>query len=211
MVFTDNDTHPLMPGIRCPGLNAEDWPRTLHDGQITGFSPLVCNMTDAPRVLDEIDVGGDYDWIELIVVAGVQRLLVCDGRIRLFTLQGEMVWECAESGTFGFVGDLFGDGSDAVVLVDGPRIVVLDATSGNEIWQRAFDPPHTEVRLAVGNVLSDRPGLEAVVFLAYGEYGCLIHFGSGAQPEVVWERRVVVPDEWQETDKNDKGPFGLSI
>ena len=42
-------THPLMPGIRCAEINCTDWPRTLHDKQLTGFSPLALGMSRAPR------------------------------------------------------------------------------------------------------------------------------------------------------------------
>ncbi|SVE56093.1 uncharacterized protein METZ01_LOCUS508947, partial [marine metagenome] len=44
------DTHPLMAGIRCAEINQPDWPRTLHDKQLTGFSPLVLGMSRAPSV-----------------------------------------------------------------------------------------------------------------------------------------------------------------
>jgi len=43
-------THPLLPGVRSAEVWNRDWPRTLHDKQITGFSPLVCGMKSAPHV-----------------------------------------------------------------------------------------------------------------------------------------------------------------
>ena len=42
-----NETHPLMPGIRSPEIRVTDWPRTLHDKQLTGFSPLTLGMPEA--------------------------------------------------------------------------------------------------------------------------------------------------------------------
>lgn len=192
------DTHPLMPGIRCSGLNDPNWPRTLHDSQITGFSPLNCSMAETPSILAEIDVGGDWDWVESVVVAGESMLLICDGRLRLVTLAGEIRWESPVKGTLHYVGDLSGSGEISLLVSDGPRLSQLDILNGRLIWSMAFDPPHVQLRISVGNILSGLPGLEAAVFLAYGDEGFLYHFPTHGEPEVVWQRPVVLPDEWQE-------------
>ena len=59
-----------MPGIRCPGMLQTTWPRVLHDEQISGFSPLVCGMVEAPRVWADIPVGGELGWVEPVAMAG---------------------------------------------------------------------------------------------------------------------------------------------
>jgi hypothetical protein len=59
-------THPLLPGVRCSEIWNTDWPRTLHDKQLTGFSPLICGMKEAPTVWATIDVGGELSWVKQI-------------------------------------------------------------------------------------------------------------------------------------------------
>ena len=77
-------THPLMPGVRSAEINQTDWPRTLHDKQLTGFSPLCLNMTDAPEVWQSIDVPGAYHWIRAVDVPTGPAFLVDDGRLALY-------------------------------------------------------------------------------------------------------------------------------
>ncbi|MFA6110550.1 MAG: hypothetical protein WDA75_17440, partial [Candidatus Latescibacterota bacterium] len=85
--------HPLMPGIRCRELWNPDWPRVLHDGQLTGFSPLICGMRQAPQIWASIPVGGELSWVEPVTtVDGERRLLLEDGRLRLLDLDGKIRW-----------------------------------------------------------------------------------------------------------------------
>ena len=123
--------HPLMPGVRCAELWNPNWPRTLHDEQITGFSPLVCGMEKAPRVWATVEVGGELNWVRKVTCRdGGTRLLVDDGRLRLVGLDGEVRWTSAESGALVFFGDLRGNGRDYVLLSSGPRLMLVDAESG---------------------------------------------------------------------------------
>lgn len=192
-------THPLMPGVRCAGLWDTNWPRTLHDEQITGFSPLVCGMEKAPRVWATVEVGGELNWVREVTGGdGETWLLVDDGRLRRVGLDGKVRWTSAESGSPVFCGDLRGNGRDYILLSRGPRLALIDAESGEIEWERRFEPPHAQVRPAVGNVLPERPGLEVAIFLAYDDKGCLLHFPPQGEPQVVWERIVVAPDEWPE-------------
>ena len=192
-------THPLMPGVRCAELWNPDWPRTLHDKQITGFSPLTCGMKAAPRVWATLDVGGEANWIEPVRGSdGEEFLLVNDGRLRLVALDGQVRWTSTEGGSLVFFGDLRGNGRDCVLLGGGPDLTVLDAVTGQTEWTYRFEPPHVRVRPAVADLLPDRPGMEVAVFLAYGEEGCLIHFPPEGEPEIVWRRMVVEPGEWPE-------------
>ena len=188
-----------MPGVRCAELWNADWPRTLHDKQLTGFSPLTCGMKTSPRIWATIDVGGEVNWIERVNASrGEELLLVNDGRLRLVSLHGEVRWTSAESGSLIFFGDLRGNGQDYVLLGAGPRLALLDAATGRTDWTYRFEPPHVQVRTAVADILPDQSGMEAAVFLAYGEEGCLIHFPPSGEPEIVWQRTVVEPGEWPE-------------
>lgn len=190
-------THPLMPGIRCRELWNPDWPRVLHDGQLTGFSPLVCGMRQAPEIWASIPIGGELSWVEPVTgVDGERGLLLEDGRLRLFDLDGKVRWTSPESGSLVFFGDLRGTGEDSLLLAAGPRLALLNGRTGRTEWTRIFDPPHAQVRAAVGKLLPCEPGLAAAVFLAYAETGCLVHFAPEGEPRIVWEREVVVPGEW---------------
>jgi hypothetical protein len=192
-------THPLMPGVRCAEINNPDWPRTLHDKQLTGFSPLTCGMSEAPVVWSALDVGGQLGWVEQLITANDEtRLLVRDNRLRLLSLDGQVRWTGDAADRLCFSGDLFGTGKDHLLLTSGPSIVVLDAVSGETVWTHRFEPPHVTLSVAVGDVLPGRSGLDAVVFHQYGEEGCLIHFPPDGRPEIVWLRTVVVPGEHPE-------------
>ena len=198
------DTHPLMPGVRCAGINNPEWPRTLHDEQITGFSPLTCGMDDAPAVWSEIGVGGDLVGIDVVTVRdGQTRLLVRDARLRMVTLSGEVMWTSDETGELFYHGDLSGSGHDVLLVGAGPRLALVDSMTGRTEWAHVFDPPHSQVRVAAGHVLPDRPGLQAAVFLAYDGNGCLLDFPPDGEPEIIWQRQVVGDGEWQE--RHDHG------
>lgn len=192
-------THPLMPGVRCQDVWDPDWPRVLHDRQLTGFSPLVLGMEEAPEVWATIEVGGELSWVRQVRAAdGTDLLLVNDGRLRLVTMEGKVLWTGADSGSLAFFGDLRGDGRDYVVLTAGARLSVLDAATGELYWRHAFEPPHVYLRCQVGDVLPDTPGMEAAVFQQYGQEGCLISFPPDAEPRFVWRRTVVEPGEHPE-------------
>jgi len=52
-----------VPGIRCAEVWNRDWPRVLHDKQLTGFSPLALRMSQAPVVRSTVEVGGALTWV----------------------------------------------------------------------------------------------------------------------------------------------------
>jgi len=191
-------SHPLLPGIRSRELHNRDWPRTLHDGQITGFSPLKCNMSDSPDIWSSIEIGGEIGWIEQVIHLGEPVLLICDNRLRMVSLDGTVCWHSPETGDLCFFGDLRGNGQDCLLISDGPSLILMDAATGQTLWRHGFDPPYVKVRVAVGNILTERKGLEAAVFLAYGDQGCLFHFPEDEEPETIWRRSVVLPEEWPE-------------
>ena len=192
-------THPRMPGVRCAELWNRDWPRTLHDKQLTGFSPLTCNMKAAPRVWATLDVGGELSWTRQVTTRdGRTLLLLNDGRLRAVSEAGKVLWESGEWGAVVFFGDLRGNGRDYLMLGVGPRLSVVDTATGKTDWVHVFEPAHVYVRARVGDVLPERPGLEAAVFFQYGEEGCLLSFPPEGEPQFVWQRKVVVDGEHPE-------------
>ena len=221
------DRHPLLPGVRSTEVWNPDWPRVLHDKQITGFSPLTCGMVSAPSVWSTVEVGGQLSWARVVPrPAGTRSgdasgaepmILVDDGRLRAVTPEGQGLWESPVCGELLFAGDLCNPGSapppdlsslsashaspmPATHLLIGRahQLFLVDGANGATLWQHAFDPPHVRVRASVGRVLPARSGLQVAVFLAYGERGCLLDFSGGVKPEWVWQRQVVVDGEWPE-------------
>ena len=192
-------THPLMPGIRSAEIWNRDWPRVLHDKQITGFSPLPLGMREGPEEWREIEVGGEIGWIERVPMpGGGHGFLVADGRIRLVDATGAVKWEHRGDGAFAWCGDLRGDGRQVVILVKANRLVVLDLATGETRWQGELGPPHALLRAQVADILPDRRGLEVAVFMQYGEDGMLLSFAGGDEPETIWRRKVVADGEWDE-------------
>lgn len=212
------NTHPLMPGVRTSELWNTDWPRTLHDKLATGFSPLVCGLSEAPQVLETIEFGGEVNWLRVERSAEHgDRLLVYDGRLRSIDAAGNVVWTSGESGTPVFCGELRSDGArqllvaggegpvqpeemqarntgkDAnyVLVSGGSRLALIDDETGETTWSHQFSPPHVQVRAVVADILPELSGLEAAVFLAHGEEGCLINFPPQGEPTFVWRKDVV--------------------
>ncbi|MGD9497541.1 MAG: PQQ-binding-like beta-propeller repeat protein, partial [Armatimonadota bacterium] len=200
-------THPLLPGIRCADVWDSGWPRLFHDRQITGFSPLTLDMREAPQVWATIPVGGDLEWVRLVQTAeGAQRLLVNDGRLRMVAIaDGAVLWTSGETSSLVFFGDLRGEGRDWLLLAGGPRLALLDAATGETRWQYSFEPSHAVLRVQVADVLPERPGLEAAVFQQYGEEGALLSFPPEGEPEVIWQKTVVVPGEHPDHERADHG------
>lgn len=192
-------THPLMPGVRCTELWNRDWPRTLHDKQLTGFSPLVCGMKRAPKVWASLDTGGELRWVRQVTTrTGERVILVNDGRLRAVTPTGRVLWTSREWGALIYFGDLRGNGRDYVLVGVGPRLSVLDAATGKTEWVHVFQPAYLVTRVQVGDVFPDRPGLEAVVFFQYGDEGCLLSFPPRGRPQFIWRRKVVAAGEHPE-------------
>ena len=189
----DLSTHRLLPGIVGRGIDDVNWTRTQHDALATGFSPLVCGMRRAPEAWQETTVeGGTVNLLAIVTGPKQQQcVLVDDGRLRLITAAGEVVWTRSAAGALIGSGDLRGDGGSFALFGAGPRLTLMDLTTGEELWRHLFQPAYVAVRAIVADILVDRPGLEAVVFLEHGEEACLVSFPPDAAPEIIWQRRVV--------------------
>jgi hypothetical protein len=194
---TTRDTHPLMPGLRCTEINNVDWPRTLHDRQLTGFSPLVLGMSHAPAIWQTIDVPGEYQWLESVDTPGGPCFLLDDGRLSLYAVDsGQLLWRVEASGQLVFWGDLFGNGNSVALLRQANRLFIIDGQSGQVCWSRTYDPPHVHLRVQVARVLPGTPGQQAAVFEQYGESGRLLNFEPNGTVDEVWRRQVLSNDVW---------------
>jgi len=193
------ETHPLMPGIRMRELWDRNWPRPLHDRLATSFSPLVCNMKTAPEIWSVIDVGGSVEWTELIKQPnGNVQLLVSDGRLRLISAAGKVLWTRGSPGSLLYQGDLRANDGHYLLMGGGPRLELLNAKSGATEWKHLFQPAFAGVRVRLADILQELPGQEAAVFLNYTNQGCVINFPPAGEPNIVWQREVTIPDEFTE-------------
>ncbi|MCA9231439.1 MAG: PQQ-binding-like beta-propeller repeat protein [Planctomycetales bacterium] len=196
---TDSDTHPLMPGIRMRQLWDRNWPRPLHDRLATSFSPLVCNMKEAPAVWRQIEIGGTVGWTKVLKdPTGNELLLVDDGRLWLVNYAGKVLWTRGSPGTLLAQGDLRSNGKQYLLMGGGPRLELLSIETGVTEWQHEFRPSFAAVRVRVADILRDMPGQEAAVFLNYSDEGCVINFPPAGEPRIVWQREVTIPDEFNE-------------
>ena len=196
---TPPDTHPLMPGIRSPEVWNANWPRTLHDKLATGFSPLVCNMQHAPREWGEVRIPGQLGSLQVLSLGSEQEgLLVGDDMLRSLSPRGEERWSRGGVGELVFHGELCGDDRSYLLMAAGRTLTLLAAKTGKTLWSHSFEPSYVSLRVRVADILVDRPGLEAAVFLNHGEEGALINFPPHGEPQVVWQKTVVVPGEYNE-------------
>ena len=190
-------THPLMPGVRCDEINNPNWPRTLHDKHITGFSPLTLGMTESPRIWATIEVGGAPQWIENVQVQGESRLLVYDGRLRLIGPNGRVEWASNERARgLVYCGDIRSNGRDYLLVTHGPRLTLIDAATGVKDWTFAFEDAHVGLDIEVADILSDQPGLEAAVFQTHGIEACLIQFPPQGEPQLRWRVDAADAEVW---------------
>ncbi len=192
-------THPLLPGIRSNEVNNPEWPRTLHDAQLTGFSPLTCGMTQAPKMWSSVRFGGKLNWLKVVRDSrGDDLCLVRDNQLRLISAAGRTLWRSTVSGSLVYFGRLGELHDDALLLAAGPTLSLLSAATGELLWQHRFEPTYAGLRVDVADVLTASPGPEAVVFVHNGDKGYLLHFPASGAAQFVWSETVVVPGEWQE-------------
>ncbi len=193
------ETHPLMPGIRCPGLLDKDWPRPMHDKLATGFSPLTCGMKEAPTIWSRIKIPGQAAWLRVLSHAGQpDRLLVCDSKLRMFSATGEQLWTQPPADALVCNDHLTGTDREFLLLQSGRILDLRDAATGERVWSHTFEPEYVSLRVRVADILPEMPGMEAAVFLNHGEEGALVSFPPEGQPRIVWQKQVTKHGEFDE-------------
>ena len=206
-------THPLMPGIRSAELWNPNWPRTLHDKQLTGFSPLTLDMAQAPSIWVTIPLGGDVNTIMSVTCKnGEIAFLVNDVGWHLVDVNGKTRWTAHVSGNPVFFGDLHGNGRDYVLFAGGPNLSVIDGETGETLWAHTDSVDTIQIRVDVADALLDLPGMEAVVFQQYGDEGGVLNFPPNGDPVFLWWNKVVDKGEWPErADHGCDVQFDLSV
>ena len=203
--------HALMPGVVGRGLADPDWPRTQHDALASGFSPLVCDMQEAPVVWSEIEVGGGVNFLAVVEGPGGRpHLLMSDKHLKLLTSAGKTAWSRSAVGHLLGAGDLRGDGGRSALFSAGPRVILIDLANGQELWRHEFEPVYCSATGQVADILPEEPGLEAAIFLTHGEEGCVISFLPNAAPEIVWQRKVVA-GEFNERYDHHNGTIAIDL
>jgi hypothetical protein len=196
---TSSSTHRLMPGLRSTDLRDGDWPRTMHDKLATGFSPLNCAMAQAPTVWSEVSVPGQFGSLQVLSRPGEDdRLLVSEAKLRMFSAAGDQLWAQPAAGALVCHARMTGTAQEYLLLTYGPTLEMRDASTGEKVWSHSFQPKFTTLRIRVADVLPEVPGLEAVVFLNYGEEGALLNFPPDGEPHVIWQKPVVTHGEFDE-------------
>jgi len=156
-------------------------------------------MRSAPSVFQVIKTGGTLNWSRVVQLAGGhQGLLVDDHRLRLFSPEGKLLWSRLSAGTVCFQGALRQHGGHDLLMASGPRLSLLDASTGKTLWQHRFQPDFVSLRIQVADILPELPGMEAAVFLNHGEKGCVINFPPSGEPRFIWEKKVVHPGKFNE-------------
>lgn len=199
-------THPLMPGIRSTEMWNRDWPRTHHDKLATGFSPLVCGMKAAPKEWSTIEMPGQARWLWVVSRPGEDDLLlVDDSHLRLLSRTGQESWSIGAAGNLLYCGELHGDGRQCLLLGSGRYLREVELATGKTLWTHEFQPAHVDPVVRVADILPERSGLEAAVFLNHGEEGTLWSFPPNSQPNLVWQKKVVKQGEFDERYDHHSG------
>ena len=193
-------THPLMPGVRSVDLHDSNWPRAMHDRLATGFSPLVCNMSEAPHVIAEITAKGSLNGIRITEGANHDpRILVDDGRLRSVSAEGCELWSRPSAGSILACGDLRQNGQRHALLGAGRTLTLINLESGATEWKFDCDPAYASVQWAsVADVLPERPGQEIMLFPNYSEEGMLINLPPQGEPSTIWRVQAVVSGDFNE-------------
>jgi len=159
--------HPLLPGVRSSEVWNEQWPGTLHDKLLTGFSPLKCGMKQAPKVWATIRPAGVASYAAFLAdERGETFLLVQDCSLRRVDAGGQIVWSYPCQSVL-FFDKLHGDGTYTLGVQDGDKLVLLDPRTGRPFWARTFDGALGVDKVRVGKVHPDHPGKQIVVFPQY--------------------------------------------
>jgi FG-GAP-like repeat len=197
--------HPLLPGIRSVETHNPDWPRICHDKIATGFSPLVCGMAAAPIGWSKLEIPGRLEWVRALTVGTDYHLLVHDSALRLLTMEGKQIWSRGYTGVLHYCGPLGSDAHPRLLMGSGANLVVLDMENGATLWSHTFEPTHVDLVVRVADLLPDVPGQEAAVFLNHGEQGCVVSFLPTGVGNIVWQRTVVEPGEFDERYDHHSG------
>ncbi|MFH1264355.1 MAG: VCBS repeat-containing protein, partial [Planctomycetota bacterium] len=189
--------HPLLKGVRSPEVWNREWPGTLHDKLLTGFSPLNCGMKQTPRVWATIHPGGRATHaVFLTDEQGEGFLVVQDGSLRRIGPEGNVVWQYPAGGIL-FYDQLHGDGAYTLGVQRGSTLVLLEPRTGEPFWQQAIEGTIGPDKVRVAGLHPDYPGKQIVVFPQYVTVAYMFAFPEGRrQPEQVWKTTDAAVANW---------------
>jgi len=189
--------HPLLPGVRSPEVWNNQWPGTLHDKLLSGFSPLECGMKKAPKVLATIHPGGQAMYAAFLAdEKGAGFLLVKDGSLRRIDAEGNVVWRRPANGIL-FYDRLHGDGTYTLGATQGSSLVLIEPATGEAFWRQQIEGSIGPDKVRVARLLPDCPGKQIVVFPQYVTMAYMFAFPEGGrQPRLVWKTNDAAVANW---------------
>ncbi|MBA4107769.1 MAG: hypothetical protein C0485_18705 [Pirellula sp.] len=210
-LLDDAATHPLMPGVRSADLNDSNWPRAMHDRLATGFSPLPCKMSAAPRIIAEIATAGTLNGMRIVEASNREPIiLVDDGRLRSLRIDGRELWSQPSAGSMLACGDLRQNGARYALVGAGRTLTLINLETGATEWRFDCDPAYASVQWAsVADVLPQRAGQEIMLFPNYSEEGMLINLPPEGEPSTVWRVQAVVSGDFNERYDHYNGLVAL--
>ncbi|MBM4075522.1 MAG: hypothetical protein FJ267_07750, partial [Planctomycetes bacterium] len=206
----------MLPSIRSKSVWDTNWPRTLHDGLATGFSPLPCNMKTAPGIFSEIPTTGSLNWVYPLTYSSInndlkQGVLIDDGELRLVDSAGHIEWTHPSIGSLIATGDFMGNGHHYALAGAANVLTLFDLKQGQTCWRQDFEPVYVGISGKVADILPDHPGQEALIVPNYDTQAYLLSLVPDQKPEILWQQPVVDEGEFDERSDHHGGTFELGL
>ena len=191
--------HPLLPGVRTPEVWNREWPVTMHDKLLTGFSPLNCGMKTAPKLWATIQTGGEVSSATFLPdEQGSTFLLVQDSALRRVDSRGQVVWTRPGDQLL-FYDRLHEDNRYTIGALHGSELTLLDPQTGESFWRQAIEGTLDASKVRVAKVHCGFPGKQIMVFPQYKNVAYLFAIPAGARaPQQVWRTTEAEVANWPE-------------
>lgn len=191
--------HPLLPGVRSAEVWNAEWPGTMHDKLLTGFSPLNCGMRESPQLWATIHTGGEAACAAFLPDAEDKNfLLVQDSALRRIDSSGQVVWTQPGRQLL-FHDRLHGDNRYTLGALHGNQLTLMDPETGETFWQQRIEGTLDAGKVRVAKVHPDFPGKQIVVFPQYANVAYLFAFPTGQrEPKQVWRTTEAEVANWPE-------------
>lgn len=191
--------HPLLPGVRSAEVWNPEWPGTMHDKLLTGFSPLNCGMRESPRLWATIPTGGEASSAAFLPdEQGRTFLLVQDSALRRLDSRGRIVWTKPACRML-FYDRLHGDNRYTVGALLGNELTLIDPATGQTFWQQRIEGTLDAGKVRVAKVHPDFLGKQIIVFPQYANVAYLFAFPPGQRaPQQVWRTTEAAVANWPE-------------
>ena len=191
--------HPLLPGVRSPEVWNREWPLTMHDKLLTGFSPLSCGMKTAPKLWATIQTGGEVAHATFLPDEQDKTfLLVQDSALRRVDSSGYVVWTQPGYQLL-FYDRLHEDNHYTIGALHGSELTLLDPETGESFWRQRIEGTLDAGKVRVAKAHPDFPGKQIIVFPQYVNVAYMFAFPAGARaPQQVWRTTEAEVANWPE-------------